>query len=279
MLRYLLIISIFLPFSVLSQHSTINFSSQPFDLNQQSLLMVPLQKKMFITDINRSLAKHNQMTSEEIVDRFANAIDQVMRYQFETKCTVSSFYLIENEEAESDLLYIYENIGLEYELVSKTEEKKGIDKLKEKLKKKKDDSYYKGGINNGEIITKRDDRERYMKTTIRDQKMLDSVHFKFDNRFVLFVNELDIRNVIGTGIEMQNMDFEREIKLHYSLYHINGEILSTGVSRTTFPSTLNDINSIIKDYFPILAAYIFEDLFPPEEEEEKSKISLNPWKN
>lgn len=278
MQRPLILILFFLiHLGLFGQHSTLNFSSDPIRLNQQSILMVPLQQKMFITDINKQLADANNLNSNEIIDRFSTAIDQVIRYTFEDKCTLSSFYLIEDEEAEKDLRYIYENLGLEYELVSKTIEKKGIEKFKSKLKKQEDESYHRGQIKNGEVITKRDPRERYMKAVVKDPLMLDSIKSKYENRFFLFVNELDINTVYGNSIEMAQMNYEREIKLHYTLYHENGEILSTGISKTTFPAQLNDINIIIKDYFPILAQYIYEDLFPPPEEE-KAKINLTPWK-
>ena len=78
---------------------------------------------------------------------------------------------------------------------------------------------------------------------------------------------------------MAQMDFEREIKLHYTLYQKNGEILSTGVSKTHFPAKLNDINLIIKNYFPILAQQIYADLFPSEGNEAgDSKFNLKKWK-
>jgi len=274
---YLIVLILLFAISIQAQHSTLNFSSDPIRLNQQSILMVPLQQKMFITDINKELAEKNQLNSNQIIDRFTTAIDQVFRYIFEDKCTLSSFYLIEDQEAEEDLRFIYENLGLEYELVSKTIEKKGIGKFKSKIKKPQDEDYQRGQIQNGEIVTKRDPRERYMKAVVKDPIMLDSMHSKFENRFFLFVNELDIKTVYGSAHEMSSMNFEREIKLHYTLYHKNGEILSTGVSKTTFPANLNDIDIIIKDYFPILAQYIYDDLFPPPEEE-NSKINLNPWK-
>ncbi|MEX2380406.1 MAG: hypothetical protein WD530_06665, partial [Vicingaceae bacterium] len=186
---------------------------------------------------------------------------------------------LEDEEAEGDLSFIYNNIKLEYELVEKAESRSGLKKLKSKLKKE-DDSYQRGRVENGEIITKRDDRERYMKAVVKDQKMLDSMHYKFNNKYFLFVNELDIKNIYEGAHQMAQMDYDREIKLHYTLYQKDGEILSTGVSRTTFPAQLNDINAIIKDYFPILAQQIYTDLFPAEGEENgnNSKFGLKKWK-
>lgn len=262
---------------VSAQHSTLRFTDAPINLNNQSLLIVPFEDRMFLSEINRQLAEKNQLTSAQIAERFIAAIDQSILYAFQAKCNVSSFYLLEDQESKTDLAYVYDHLKLEYELVSKTVEKSKAEKLKAKLKKKEDDSYQRGNIQNGQIVTKRDDRERYMKAVIKDHKMLDSMHFRFNNKFFLFVNQLDIRNAYTDGVSMQQMNYEREIKLHYTLYHQNGEILTTGVSRTTFPSTQNDINEIIKGYFPILANNIFIDLFPPDEDQsDKKKLKL--WK-
>ena len=261
-----------------AQHSTLRFTDEPINLNNQSLLVVPFESVMYLSDVNRDLALANNLSSKEILERFTSALDQSILYTFQEKCNVSSFYLLEDDESIKDLKYIFKNRKLEYELVSKTEDKSKTEKLKAKLKKKQDDSYQKGKIENGQIVTKRDERERYMKALITDQMVLDSMSQKFSNKFFLFVNELDIRNNYTDALAMQQMKFNREIKIHYTLYHKNGEILSTGISRTEFPSTQNDINVIIKSYFPILAQYIFEDLFPAEEAESKPKFGIKKWK-
>ncbi len=278
-ITFLIIGIFFLSLGVKGQHSTLRFSDQPLNLNNQSLLLVPFESRMFLSDVNRELSQTNDLSAGEIVNRFTSAVDQSILYTFQKRCDVSSFYLLDDKEAESDLSYIYSNIKLEYELVEEEEDKKGLKKLKSKLKKE-DNSYQRGRIEGGQIITKRDDRERYMKAVVEDQKMLDSMHYKFNNKYFLFVNELDIKNIYEGTHQMAQMDYNREIKLHYTLYQKDGEILSTGVSKTTFPSQLNDINTIIKDYFPILAQQIYTDLFPDEASKRAndSKFGLKKWK-
>src|SRR5699024_299726 len=109
--------------------------------------------------------------------------------------------------------------------------------------------------------SKTDNRERYMKAIVTDPSMLDSLHFIFDNDYFLFITELDLKNKYNQEMQMGRSDFERELKLHYTIYKKNGEIVSTGISKTTFSSNLNDIDKIVKTYFPILAEQIYADLF------------------
>lgn len=274
---------LFLTISISSfaQHSTLRFQDEPFMLDQQSVLVVPFESKMYLSDVNAKLAEKNQMNSEEIVKRFTNALDQSLYYTFRDRCKVTSFYSLEDDSSDADLSYIYRNTELDYELVSSTQEKKGtFQKVKSKVKKQdpKEGRYDRGGIQNGEIVTKRDPRERYMKAVIKDQKMLDSMHFKFNNRFFLFLNQLDFKNVYEDGVSMQRMEYNRELKVHFTLYQKDGTILTTGISKTLVPGTENDIDVITAEYFPILAKNIFNALFEIEEEDKsESKLKL-PWK-
>ena len=262
-----------------AQHSTLRFTDEAINLSQKSVLVVPFESKMYLSDINKALAENNNLSSDQIIQRFTAAIDQSIYYAFQEKCKISSFYGIEDTSVTEDLNYIYDNLLLEYELVSVPEDKSKAEQLKAKLKKKEDNSYQRGQVNNGQIITTRDVRERYMKTVITDQKMLDSMHFKFDNDYFLFVNQLDIKNDYSDMIAVQQGSFDRVAQLHYTLYAKDGSILTTGISKTTFSKLQNDINKIISENFPILAYQIFEDLFPSEEENSGSKINLKkPWK-
>lgn len=252
--------------TVNAQHTTLRFTDGPINLNEQSVLIIPFESHYYLSDVNRTLARQNQLSTDEIIARFTAAIDQSLLYAFEEKCTVNSFYLLDDEESKSDLTYLFSNRKLQYELVEKTEEESKIKKLSKAFQKKEDNTYQGASIQEGQIISKRDDRERYMKALINDSKVLDSISGKFENDYFLFVNELDINTLYGDAMAMQNMQYDREIKIHYTLYHRDGSILSTGISKTTFPATQNDINEIIKGYFPILAKQIFDALFPPEEE-------------
>jgi len=261
-----------------AQHSTMRFTNEPIRLNQQSVLMVPFESKMYLSDINKELATENNLNAEQIIQRFTNGIDQSIYYTFRDRCNITSFYELEDQESTKDLNYIYDNLNLEYELVSKGDQASGFDKMKNKFKKKESQEYKRGEIRNGEIYSERDDRERYMKAVVKNDEMLDSMHFKFNNTYFLFITELDIKNLYADAIAMQRMDYDREVKVHYTLYHKNGEILSTGVSATTFPATLNNIDKIISGYFPILAQNIYAELFPDESKAEESKIDLKLWK-
>src|SRR5690606_11655172 len=119
------------------------------------------------------------------------------------------------------------------------------------------------GIQQGQVVSIEDNSRKYMKA-VANEMLIDSLRRQFQSDFILFINQLDIKNMYGSVYEMSTMDYNRKIDLHYTLYSSNGEILSTGISSTFFPATENDIQNIIADYFPLLAKNIYEDLFSNE---------------
>jgi hypothetical protein len=263
-------------FIAMAQHSTLQFSDSPINLQHQSILIVPFQSHMYLSEVNHALAEHNKLDSEEIYRKFNMALDQSLFYSMHEKCDVTSFYQLDEKEIGTELKYIYDHIKLEYELVDAKEDNNAFQKLKNKLKKEEEQRYDRGGLVEGQLITTSDPRQRYMKAVVENQGMLDSMHYKFDNRFFLFINQLDIRNVYGDAVSMQS-GYEREIKVHYTLYLKNGEILSTGISASRFPSHENDIDLICRTNFPIIARQITAELFPGESVEDKKPV-FNSWR-
>ncbi|MAY83221.1 MAG: hypothetical protein CMP59_03730 [Flavobacteriales bacterium] len=265
----------------LAQHSTLRFFDEPFGLDQQSILVVPFEEKMYLSDVNSEIAKANQLSTAQIISRFSNAMDQSIYYAFKDRCQVTNFRNFDDDSASSDLTYVYQNVDLEYVLVKKeVKTKGGIQSLTKKFSKKDkaSDKYDRGGLSDGQVVTKSDERERYMKAVVNDQAMLDSMNQRFGNNFILFLNELDFKNDYTDALAMQRMEYQRELKVHFTLYNKEGELLATGVSRTMVPSTENNINEITSKYFPILAKNIFEALFPAEDEEtSEAKVKLQ-WK-
>jgi len=265
----------------LAQHSTLRFQDEPFMVDHQSILVIPFEEKMYLSDVNHEIARENELSTAQIIRRFSAALDQSVYYAFRDRCRVSNFRDFPDDSVNAVLSYVYQNVDLEYVLVNKESKSKGgIQSLSKKFKKKdnKADKYDRGGLEAGEIKTKRDERERYMKAVVKEQTVLDSLHQRFSNKYILFLNELDFKNDYSDALAMQNMDYKRELKVHFTLYSKQGKLLATGISKTMVPSTENNINHITSKYFPILAQNIFEALFPAEDgETSEAKIKM-PWK-
>ena len=253
---FFLLCSAFLPM-VKAQHSVMNFSDEPININQRSLLIIPFEPFMFQSDINRELSNEKPMDGAEICKRFAKGIDQSFQSVFQKRCDVNSFYFLDETRRFQDLSFVFENRKLEYVSASTHQVEKPVG-IKGLFGKKAEEE--KNGIHNGQIVTAQDNSEKYMKA-IANQLLVDSLSRQFNSDFLLFVNQLDIKNIYGSVYEMSNMEYEREISIHYTLYSTSGKILSTGISSARFPATENNIDRIISKYFPNLAKNIYKDLF------------------
>lgn len=235
-----------------------NFSDDYISMSNKSLLIIPFEPFMYQSEINRELHKENQMEGEEICKNFAEGIDESFRYVFKDKCNVSSFYYLEENKRYQDLSFVFQNRKLEYVQNEAVQENTGKG-LKAFLSGKNQNTASEGLIA-GEVVSIEDNKRKYMKA-VANELLIDSLRRQFKSDFILFINQLDIKNMYGSVYEMANMDYNRKIDLHYTLYNSDGNILSTGISSTVFPATENDIHHIIADYFPVLAKNIYEDLF------------------
>lgn len=242
---------------VYGQHSVMNFSDDYIDLNQRSLLIIPFEPFMYQSDINRELYKENNIDSKEICQRFSEGIDQSFRNIFSKKCEVNSFYFLDESRRFQDLSFVFKNRKLEY--VEQKQDGAKTDGIKNLFSRKAKEEE-KEGIYGGQVVSIEDNTQKYMKA-VANKLLIDSLTRQFRSDFILFINQLDIKNIYGSVYEMSNMEYKRKIDLHYTLYSSDGTILSTGISSTKFPSTENDIHHIISTYFPVLAQNIYDDLF------------------
>ncbi len=263
-MRPYLLLALFIPFSTLlfAQHSTRMYIDEPFDLNEQTILLIPFEADMYLSDANSAIAKYNSLETIEIIERFRRAVDQNILHTFEN-CDVNSFYDMDQDSAHNILNHIRENVRMEYELVPKNNRENPAKTLATKFKRKPK-KQSNNGIKNGQIVSKRDEKERYMKAIVTNDKIIDSLTKKFDVDYCIFITELDFNNIYTESMHLGSTDNERELKLHYTIYRNDGLMLSTGISKTKLPSHINNINQIIGNYFPILTQQIYDDLIREE---------------
>jgi len=149
------------------------------------------------------------------------------------------------------------------EVQEEEEETKGNKILNKFKKKEKDDEYTEAGINNGQIVSQVDNREKYMKTVISNDELLATLNKKYQAQYYIFINELDIKRGMESQYVNSSKVEDRTIKVHYTIFN-NKEEVSSGAVITTFGGNENDINKIIKSQFGIIAEKIVNKIIPIE---------------
>lgn len=240
-----------------SQSGTMQYSGGK-SADKAAVLIVPFEPFMYISEIDRQVGLENNLDGKAVKSEFAKALDLYLYQTFNEQFQVLSFYFME-DDVEQDLTYVYRSRKLEYEVLPeestpKAEEKlKGIQtKLLKTFKKEEDESAY-----GGQIVTERDEKNKFMNAIISDQKVVDSLNNRYNASLYLLINQLEFRNVYGDFTQMEGNTYDRIAKVHYTLYSRRGTVVSKGLATTPFPASDNNLESITSTYFPILAEQIF----------------------
>ncbi len=251
-----------------AQNTTTGNSETVEGHNKTSVLIVPFETKMYFSDIDRDISQKSELNFHQIKAKFRAALDRNLYISLKKYYTPLSFYSIEPAEAKKELNYIYNSIGYKYEVVpeevvvkKESTGKKLIGKFK---KKKPEEEYIKAGIRNGEVVSQVDNREKYMKTAISNEKLLPSLDKNYKAGYYLFINQLDVKRSADKRYVASDAQYQREIKVHYTIFDTTGKEVSTGAIKSRFASNQNDIDKIINEQFPLVANKIVSNLMGPD---------------
>ena len=254
--------------TISAQNNTTGISDDPVVNYKTSVLLIPFESKMYISDIDRNLALDQQMNFQEIKAKFRANLDREIFLALKKYYNPFSFYSMPQKEARAELGYIYNSIGYKYEVVPKEvivkKENVGTKLLGKFKKKKKEGEYIDAGVQGGQVVSQVDNREKYMKTTLVNAKLLPSLNAKFNASHYIFINQLDIKRGADMRYVASAEGYKREIKVHYTIFDNSGTEVSSGAIKSRFSSNENDINKIIKVQFPLIAERIVKNLVGPD---------------
>ena len=138
-------------------------------------------------------------------------------------------------------------------------------KLLNKFKKKeKEEEYIEAGVQNGQVVSQVDNREKYMNTKISNDQLLPNLDQNYKAKYYIFINQLDIKRAADQRYLATDEGYKREIKVHYTIFDSQGEEMTSGAIKARFPSGENDIDKIIKTHFPLIAQRIVGNLVGPD---------------
>jgi len=236
--------------------------------NKASVLVIPFESKMYMSDIDRALGEANELNFQDIKAKFRAALDREIFIALKPYYKPLSFYAIEPQESRAELGYIYNSIGYKYEVVPQEEVVKKENKAKKLIgkfkKKEKEEKYIEAGIQGGQIVSQVDNREKYMKTTLPNEKLLPNLNQKYQASHYIFINQLDIKRSADMRYVASEEQYKREIKVHYTIYDNAGKEVSSGAIKSRFSSNQNDMDKIIKVQFPLIAQRIVSNLLGPD---------------
>jgi hypothetical protein len=244
------------------------------------IMIVPFDSKMYVSSVDRSIAKRTGLSYSEIKENLRYGITDQLLLKTKGKIRAVSIMQSDTGYAHKELMYIYNSIGYKYKMILVEENEEPVvtkkDKLKssfQKLIKKEDGTastnnteYERGRIQNGEIHTTYDYADRYMHTSIHNPNLLNTLAQNYNTDMYVFINELDIEESKSGNSNMISSDSYRKIKVHYTVFDQQGNDIKGGAAVTYMPSYVNDLNKIVNIYFGKIAEEICNSLpnFEPE---------------
>ena len=246
--------------------------------NYSKVLIIPFDPKMYISSADKDISNRTGLTHQEIRNNMRYAISEHMRHAIGNGLKAVSLLHIDTADVGVDLGYIYNSIGYKYKPLplddiaqnkQNEEDAKPLNKLKGSFNKliKHDDSAEKpneeGGtrIKDGQIHSTVSYEEKFMNTSIHNPNLLKVLGQKYEADLFLFINELDIEAAAdGSRTGLSSLSYKRKVKVHYTIFDKDGKELHGGAAIIYMPSTTNDLNKIVNNYFPTLAQNMSDNL-------------------
>ena len=241
------------------------------------VLIIPFEPKMYISSADKEIASRTKLTHQEIRENMRYGISNQMRHAVGKGMKSVSLLHIDTGAVGRDLGYIYNSIGYKYKPLPEDdiarnkqneEDLKPVNKLKGSLNKliKHDnlapkESNGETRIKNGQIHSTVSYGEKFMNTSIRNPSLLKVLSAKYQADVFLFINELNIEAAAPASRSgLSTLSYKRKVKVHYTIFNKDGKELHGGAAIVYMPSTTNDMNKIINNYFPILAQNMSDNI-------------------
>jgi hypothetical protein len=199
------------------------------------VLIIPPEKKMYMSDIDRSINKETQMSVPKIRDAFRTGLDNQLVSKFKPTYRVISL-LKDSVKSQKDLQFIYRSVSYKYTLTSG----------KEKPEDQKN-------ITNGQITTPtHGDEERYMRVGINQPGLLEAMHKKYGAELFVFISEIDLKGALSSDPVPT-----REAWIHFTTYNLQGVQVGGGLAKAKFDPGLNDPKKISSQALSVAAKIIY----------------------
>lgn len=228
------------------------------------VLLVPYDPRMFISDVNRELEEAHRTHINEIRTILRESLNQIVAAELGKSHSVTDLLNDGDEGMESDIRRIYSAITWDYIPVS------APDSSGKKGRRVEGQTGRGVSIENGELKTYYDDRDRFMDARIVDNKIIEYINNKYNADFILLLNELDIRIKKGGAPGVSNG--ARQVKVHFTLFDRRGKRIGGTAIYFDYNGKTTDVFSLMKSGFGKVAGDLRMYMFPEQNQVEKESV-------
>ncbi|MFB6257173.1 MAG: hypothetical protein ABEH38_00650 [Flavobacteriales bacterium] len=236
------------------------------------VLVIPYKPSRYSNELEREIKTETGLKLRQIRKRIRFGLDTMLLKELWKEHQAISYVRENDPDRNFELKYVYRRLGYKYRPVPK----KDLQRFKEKDKKKGEEDekgflgkLFQGGeekkeaekdtgagrdvMSEGQIKDKPDERIRYMDAVVREKGVLNYLSRKYGVKYLLFINQLDLMPRKDQPVKLAAGTHGNLIKVHYSIMTHNGKKIHGGAAFVSYPSSVNDLNGLIKGYFPKVA--------------------------
>lgn len=242
----------------------------------KKVMIIPFEESMYLCGVQTYLAQKSKKTHNEIVQFFRESTALELQNQFLFRYNTVS--LLHFNDTAKDLYKAYDAVSYKFEIAPVEEEKEepktAMDKAKNLFKKKETpkSKFERGSTNNGQIVSRKNTDQKFANVVVRKKENIKYLSEKYLADLFVYVTEFDIENDMSNQAAFVNGDYNRLLKLHFSMVDTDGKIVEKGLISVPFPNNENDIHQIRALYLPLAAKKMMEKLpFTPQPMVDQSK--------
>ena len=204
---------------------------------------------MHLSDADNDISRASDLSPQEIRTQLRlgllKNLNTKLTLEYESK-VVGQDYVENNED---DLSLIYNSLAFSEDTVFPLKANALPDSLKWK----------KNILASKENTIKSKDKS-YINVNFYDQLLLPDLARKHSADYFIFLNELDIKTNFSDCLDLALKIYQREFKVHYSVFDRSGRQVYGDVAVMKFPSNSNDVNEIIAGNFPGISDHIISSV-------------------
>jgi len=211
---------------------------------KRGILVIPYQSGMHLSDADQDIAAYSEKDLDEIRRKFREGILRDLQAHLLTVDEVSTLRNDHVGQDDNEEQYIYHATYLKQDTIwPVAHPAKDSSMMKRKLSFTKDKK-------------PRPVDKMYMNVGFYDEGMLADLGRKYNVNLIVFLNELDIKTNAKDCIDLANKIYDRELKLHYSVFDVSRKQLYGDIAVVHMSSAGNDIDEILLKNVPGLSEYI-----------------------
>jgi hypothetical protein len=218
----------------------------------RKVLIVPYQPGMHLSDADMDISIQSGKDIMEVRRTLREAIVRDLRSHVVTDNDVSVLRTDHVGDDDNDEQNVYKSTFFVQDTVWPV-----LHPVKDTAKAKKSALFTKG---KAPAVKK---ETTYINVGFHDQRLLGELGEKYGVDVVIFLNELDIKTSAKDCIDMARKIYDRELRLHYSIFDVRSKQLYGDVAVVHITSATNDLAEIVSTSLPQLSEMVVRGLHTP----------------